>query len=175
MKFDRLSPSKIMPLAGILTPIAAVAVARMVLGGGPAEAPAAGIDDTVDPVVSGVGMVTKPLTETQNSALTYLRTHSEPRPLRSPMAKPSAPLIVEDTPEHLEPRPDDPSEHLVLTSIVGKGKRALASLSGKVYRVGDEVGPSWHITDINTAKREIIITSDDGETRVMKIMPQDGR
>ncbi len=175
MKFDRLSPSKIMPLAGIMTPIAAVSVARMLLGAGPAEAPAAGIDGPVVSVVSSAGMVTKPFTEAQNTALIHLRTHSDPRPLRSPMATPSAPLIVEDIPEHLEPRPDDPSEHLVLTSIVGKGKRALASLSGKVYRVGDEVGPSWHITDINTAKRQIIITSDDGETRVMKIMPHDGR
>ncbi|VAX42625.1 hypothetical protein MNBD_PLANCTO03-567 [hydrothermal vent metagenome] len=178
MKFGRLSPSQVLPLAGMITPLAAVLVVRIMFGGGPAEAPAAMLESaSALPADLATETQATPLTDEQQAAIDFLRIEVTPRPLRSPLARPAAPMVVDEpiVPEQFEPKPDDPSEHLVLTSIVGKGDRALASLSGKVYRIGDEVGPSWHLSEINTAERQITITSESGETRVMKIKTDEHR
>ena len=179
MKSDRFAPSRTLPLAGIIAPLVAVLVVRVMFGAGPAEVPAAMIESVpVLPADSASESHAVQLTDAQKAAIDFLReSGGGSEPLRSPMAKPAAPLVVDEpiVHEQLEPQPDDPSEHLVLTSIVGKGARALASLSGKVYRIGDEVGPSWHLSEINTAERQITITSESGETRVMKIKTDEHR
>lgn len=170
MNLDRPQPERLLPLAGILTPIAAIALARVLLSAGPAEAPAAvpGMIDlsrTDAAIASGSASIT----DRQAAALEYLKTVERGPSLRSPMATPAPPPVQTDPGGLVTPlpQPEDPRESLTLTSVVGKGDRAIASISGRIYRVGDDLADGWQIATIDVAHRQVVLTNQDGRECVL--------
>ncbi len=177
MNVKHLSTGQLLQLAGIVTPIAAVAAVRVVLGLGPDESPAATIESTaVIPIESDPETQTTQATEAQKAAMAFILEHDGDDLVRSPMVKSVAPtdVVASSGPELLEPAQHDPIAHLVLTSIVGQGARSFASLNGRVYRIGDEVVQGWRITTIDPGSREVLLTNKTGDTRVLELISSKG-
>jgi len=168
-------PGRLLSLAAILAPLGAVIVARALVGGGPAQAPAAELEL---PTLPTVGLVSAPatpsLTPEQVAAAEYLSS-AQLSGHGSPMAKPVAPKIepvveVRVTP----PTPKvDPTDDLGLSSVMGKGQRAVALISGRIYRIGDEVREGWTLTAVDVQSRTATLTHGDGRTCVLGLVIDD--
>lgn len=127
--------------------------------------------------------VVKPLSPKQSAALEWVR--QAPRVAdRSPMEVPrtAAPERTDPDQPHgqatpvtgpvdarpVEP-PDDRPRHLKLTGMIGSDADALAAVSGKLRRVGDEPAPGWVIRQIDSRNRLVVLQHTDG--RVFTISP----
>lgn len=163
MSINELDRSRLLPLAGLIAPLGAVLLARILLSAGPSAAPAAGLD-AYDQLPSVVPVVASPLSDTQRAAMNYLASLPSGSNARSPMTKPSVQEHVERPPEE-EPveRIEDPTNRLVLNSIMGKGSRALASISNKVYHVGERPLPDWEIAEIDASGRVVVLRHSSGQ------------
>lgn len=161
MSIRDMDRSKLLPLAGIIVPVTAVMIARMMLSAGPRVAPAAGLDayDQLPPVVS---VAASPISQTQQAAIDYLASLPSGDEPRSPMVKPRVPERVERPREQPVEQIEDPAKRLVLNSIVGKGNRALASISNNIYCVGESPLPEWEITRIDTSGRIVVLRHTNG-------------
>ncbi len=161
MSIRDMDRSKLLPLAGIVVPVTAVLIARMMLSAGPRVAPAAGLDayDQLPPVVS---VAATPISQTQQAAINYLASLPSDGKPRSPMTRPRVREIVERPLEQPVEQVEDPTKRLVLNSIVGKGNRALASISNKIYCVGESPLPEWTITQIDTSGRVVVLRHTNG-------------
>ncbi|MDQ7013735.1 MAG: hypothetical protein Q9O74_07545 [Planctomycetota bacterium] len=161
MSIKDMDSARLIPLAGIMAPVTAVLIARVMLSAGPSAAPAAGLDayDQLPPVAP---VVTSPITEAQQTAIDYLASLPSGGDLRSPMAQPKVREALELPPEQLVEQIEDPTTRLVLNSIVGKGNRALASISNNIYCVGESPLPEWTITQIDTSGRVVVLRHSNG-------------
>lgn len=154
-----------LPLAGILAPMGAVIVARVFFAAGPAEAPAAQASAAPLPTVGLTAAVAPPvLTDSQRAAIRYMDSLRDLGASRSPMARPEPPAT---TPPKLgtvapAPPPDNPADDLTLNSLLGQGDRAVASISGRLYRVGGEVASGWRLTAVDVRARRVTLTHTDG-------------
>ena len=160
-----------LPLAGILAPMAAVLAARVLSSTGPAEAPAAEPEPASTPAaVLQPTVAAPPLTDGQAAAVEYAAGLAGRAITRSPMVRPAPEQTTEPKTETLRaaPPPKDPVDDLTLLSVVGKGDRAIASISGRIYRLGDEVVDGWRIQAIDVRERRVTLAHADGRECILK-------
>lgn len=171
MNISTPGSGRFMPLVGILAPMAAVLAARVLSATGPAEAPAAELEPTDTPAAMLQGMVaTPPLTDEQTAVVEYVAALAQQVITRSPMMRPAPEPKVEPTTGTVRaaPPPEDPSDDLTLLSVLGKGDRAIASISGRIYRLGDEVVEGWRIQAIDVRERRVTLAHADGRECILK-------
>lgn len=178
ISLDSKSQAKLVWIGALLAPAIAVQGVRFLadaeLSGAAAATPAQPAAQLI------VAPVATPLSPQQRAALDWLKQLPTVAD-RSPMEKPRMPL-PEPTPDHAgEPeapaRPrieppapgDDRPHHLKLSGMIGSDSDALAAISGKLRRVGDEPAPGWIIQQIDSRNRVVVLKHADG--RVFTISP----
>lgn len=171
MSIHEAEPGRLIPLAGILTPIGAVVLVRLIFAAGPAEAPAAPATFPIIPAAEAAPATpTDPPTPAQITAIDYLRGLTDGGAIHSPMARPSAP--AEEPVTHAPPPPPppnyDPSQDLSLSSVVGSAERGIASINGRIYRIGQEVVEGWVLTAVDARSRTAALTGPGGRTCVLE-------
>jgi len=152
-------------IMGLVGPLAGLLAVRLLLGSGPAQAPAAAVDatDAAQQVASVVRVPTPKLSEQQHAALAWIESHPIDDELVSPMyreeamAEPEIEPMIDEEPE-IEPL----ANRCRLSSTAGKGNRRVASINGRLYRIGEEVADGWFIVDINVEKRTVLCRHTSG-------------
>lgn len=171
MNISKPGSGRFMPLVGILAPMAAVLAARVLSATGPAEAPAAVPEPASIPAAMlQATPAAPPLTDAQTAAVEYVAALERQAITRSPMMRSAPEPKVEPTTETVRaaPPPEDPSDDLALLSVLGQGDRAIASISGRVYRLGDEVVEGWRIQAIDVRERRVTLAHADGRECILE-------
>lgn len=151
----------LLELAG---PVLALSALKLVLSATPSIAPAAMTQPEVTPPPAP--MPTAAPTEAQMNASAFLDTWSAPESVRNPMHVPPAP---EPTPAPEQPAQPaaatptaEPQPKFAVGAIAGTPGRAIASINGRVQRVGDVIAPGWTIREIDVAKRRVRVEGPGG-------------
>lgn len=148
--------------ASIAAPIVMLIAARAVLSGSPSPASGA-----VPPVGSaGVHPATARLSPAQEGVIAWLRgfdaVSNYPSPFTARLeARSSAPIA---TP------PAAPGARFRLTGVIGAATDdgALASINGRVCRVGMEIAPGVRVVRIAARQREVELRLADGTALVLR-------
>ncbi|MBL8744830.1 MAG: hypothetical protein JNK58_00585 [Phycisphaerae bacterium] len=154
-------------VVALLAPILAFAVILFVSQAGPASAPA-----SPAPTVA-IAEPTSTLTKEQARAASWLASWTRPDRIESPMLYPTrrpqeaAPEAPAEAPA-AEPAASIPE--FVVKTVMGSGDRAMASINGKVYRVGDEPIPGWKIVSMDSKAKRVELSGPGGRT--ISIAPQ---
>ncbi len=91
-------------------------------------------------------------------------------PTAAPPPRPEPKIDNEPTPE---PAPAvDPLAGLKLSGILGNDDGGLAAISGKIYRVGDQVRPGLKLKGIDAKTNTVIFTLDNGSEIKLHRKPQ---
>lgn len=161
--------SRVMPVAGILAPVCAVIAARVLFSAGPSVAPAAEPAVPTQLNLTPTPPASVALTTEQTAALRYVTQTPPAREVDSPMARPQEPEVEPVRPVQVEPdRPAyDPTQDLELSSVVGAGERAFASINGRIFRLGEQVLEEWTLTSVDVRNRTATLTHADGQVRVL--------
>lgn len=177
------------PAVAMIAPVLAAAALRFLSDAGPATAPAAIValsESTLDPAANSAdaAAATGPGREPMNVSVSaairarqWLSNWTVPPDLTSPMLHPSpAPEEAPAPAPEIAPAPTPPpaaDPTFTVTSILGAGQRAMASINGRVCRIGDEPAPGWRITAIDPVAKKVEIAAPDGRT--IGVRPRDGR
>lgn len=160
-KHDRLLA--LLELAG---PVLALSALKLVLSATPSIAPAAMTQPEVTPPQAPTP-TTAP-SEAQLKASAFLESWSAPKSVRNPMHLPPAPIAQiapEATPVPTAPdAAPEPQPKFAVGAIAGTPGNAIASINGRVHRVGDIIAPGWTIRDIDVAKRLVRVDGPGGQT-----------
>lgn len=99
----------------------------------------------------------------QARALEWITARPVGSGLASPLASaPSVRPLVEESPVGAE------GVSFTLRSVVGSGLGGLATINGKIHRVGDEVAPGWRLVEIDARHRHVKLSGPDGEQRTVE-------
>jgi hypothetical protein len=91
---------------------------------------------------------------------------NHPADLPPPVAQAPQPEAPKATPA---PAPKvNPILGLKLTAVLGNENEQLASINGKIYKIGDTVRKGLKLTSIDQRNARIILTEDDGTIYVIK-------
>lgn len=159
--------------ATIAAPVLLILGLRTVFTSGPSDASAAswtgGSTAPVPEVVTTPSQPVVALTHEQQHAMDWRATLNFDTPLESPMdARVEVVLLPTQVPDPVPVATQAPAvnpiEGLVLTATMGNQNSAIAAISGKVYRLGEEVRPGWKLTSVDVRSGRILLTSDSGET-----------
>jgi hypothetical protein len=156
-------------LAALVAPAAAVQLVRVFQGEGPQAAPAAtaapGIELPSEPVKA-------PLTNSQRLALARLRGYIPAEQLSSPMdytepqpvpVEAPAPAITPESPRETI----DPLAGLTVSAILGHEATACAIIGHKLRRAGDEIAAGWRVQHIDSRLRTVEVVNSAGQTVIM--------
>ncbi len=150
----------------LVTPLALLAALRFLGGTGPASAPAASLAPPI-----AVPASTSAPTPKQSIAAAWLAAWTPPDQIESPMLHPRhEEQAAAPTPTSHAPAPQPTTPQFTVKTIMGSGDRVMASINGKVYRVGGEPAPGWKITAIDAATKRVEITGPARQT--LSITPQ---
>ncbi|MCC7389343.1 MAG: hypothetical protein IT431_11295 [Phycisphaerales bacterium] len=171
MTLQRPDAARLLPVAGILAPVCAVLAARVFFTVGPAEAPGAvPAGQALPSLTTAAAPGRTRLTDAQAAALAYLGSLTRGEEIDSPMARPSAPTAGPITADpDLPAVPSyDPTQDLALSSVMGTGPRGIASISGRIYRLGEEIIAGWTLTAVDVRNRTATLTNTDGRVCVLR-------
>lgn len=173
ISLDSKSQAKLIWIGALLAPAIAVQGVRFLadaeLSGAAAATPASGAAPLI------IAPVATPLTPQQRTALDWLKTLPTMAD-RSPMERPRIPVAEAAPPRNADPDTatpkrvdppipgDDRPLHLKLTGMIGSDSDALAAISGKLRRVGDEPAPGWVISQIDSRNRVVVLKHADSRT-----------
>lgn len=168
---DAKGKKKLIWVAAVFAPTISVQLVQWFSGSGPSQAPAASLPRTLESLPAGEApnelKPPKPLTRAQKQALAFAHSQSIDPSLKSPMDS-SERVTPEVAPSPVTPvtkdLPPDPAPTLLITAIVGTRDEALASISHRLHRQGDEVAPGWRIIMIDPRSRIVRIAHTDGRT-----------
>lgn len=151
--------------AALLSPLLVFAALRFLADAGPSTAPAAPATIATS---SEAGMEEPPPTPEVTRATAFLEAWNAGEPIPSPMRHPER----ADDPKTTEADPPSlPAEiaipEFAVKSVMGSGERVMASINGKVYRMGDQPAPGWRITSMDAKSKRIEITGPDGRTIIV--------
>ena len=180
LNLDQRTKTKAAWVATLLAPLLAVQSVRyLVIGDAhPFAAGAAMQTTTMTPVA--MPDAPKPPTSAQAKAAQWLNGRTVALNLHSPMDRPDpvatpAPTPIAEPVAPIAPAPaprlDDTPRHLVLTGILGgagESARSLASINHRIYRVGEEVVTGWRVTSIDSKRRSVTLSHQDGRTLEME-------
>ncbi len=154
--------ARTLPLVALIAPPALFLVLRLLGSAGPATAPAGVAPQQQEAPLSAAAPQT---TNQQRRAMDWLASRPATSDAESPMlhakhqAEAPPPAPVAETPA---PQADDPP--FAVKSVMGAGDRVMASINGKVYRVGDEPAPGWKITAMDAKTKRVDLTGPGGKT-----------
>lgn len=163
MKLPDVDSKQMVQVMGLVGPVVGLIAVRLLLGSGPADAPAAVNAEGASQVETVVEIPTPKLSTQQQAALAWIESHPIEDELTSPMyresvmAEPEIEPMVDAVPE-IEPL----ANQCRLSSTAGKGNRRVASINGRLYRIGEEVADGWFIVDINVEKRTVMCRHSSG-------------
>lgn len=163
------SPAKIMRKAGLvaaLAPILVALAARWATGGAPAavHADVAPLDAAPTPV-----RLSERQLRAQAFALQSLDRALGPSPLRPLGTAEASPSHSDENDTPTPALKPAPTPKFIVSSVVLGSRQALATINGKLRRIGDEIEPGWTLEAIDKARDEIVIASDDGRRVVIPI------
>ncbi|MCX5689356.1 MAG: hypothetical protein NTV94_06140 [Planctomycetota bacterium] len=160
--------------ATIAAPVLLILGLRSLFTAGPSDASAASRADGQPAPIQGevaapVRQATPSFTHDQQHAIDWRATLNFNTPLESPMdVRVEVVLLPTQAPEPVlapaQAPQINPIEGLVLTGTMGNQNAAIAAISGKVYRIGEEVRPGWKLTSVDVRLGRILLTSESGET-----------
>jgi len=168
--------TEVIPAMALVGPLAVLFVIRVLLGNGPMPSPAATepSDPTYDLQNAAANTSTISLTKKQQDALAWLSSHPLPTEFASPMYHPPAsddsPNLSQEYGTEKKIAPLAESAHL--SSVAGMGKRAVASINGRLYRIGDELPNGWTITKIDVVNRQVTCQHSTGIVQVLEPAPK---
>ena len=168
ISYDR---TEVIPAMALVGPLAVLIVIRVFLGNGPMPSPAAteSSDPTYDLQNSAANTSTISLTKKQQDALAWLSGHPLPTEFESPMYHPLADESPNPSQDYDAEKKITPlTESVHLSSVAGTGKRAVASINGKLYRIGDEFLKGWTITKIDVVNRQVTCQHTTGIVQVLE-------
>jgi hypothetical protein len=125
-------------VAAVGAPLVVFLSVRIALAPGPASAGAMPVAAAPGAAETG-GEGAPKLSAAQDRALKWIRGLPA-GPLASPMLHPRVNVPTEAS-KGEDDSPPDPLAGLKLNGVLGSGERGLATISGKIYRIGDEVRP----------------------------------
>ncbi len=162
MLLNRATRRKLLPLGVLLAPALAVQLFRLASGAQPATGHAA-LSPIENPEAIAIPPV-PPMKADQTRALAWLRSRSRDRIERSPMDHPPAEALPPAPPPPLtEPDPEQPrplstmKTRPELRSIMAAPRETIATINGRIMRVGDEVEPGWRIVAIDVSTMTVMI------------------
>lgn len=162
--------SHLVNAAALVAPVLAFVLVQFGLLGDPALAPAA--TGTTD---QAPGAAPRDASRPQIAALAWMNVWSEPASWPSPMNHPEPEVAATpdaakpDAPPSATPQAhDEPAPLPVVSTIMGTSRGGLATLNGRVSRVGDRIG-AWTVTSIDAQRRTVTLSHADGRT--VDIMP----
>lgn len=159
--------------ASIAAPVLLILGMRSLFSAGPADANAAAAPDGQSAAAPAPGalVVAQPpaaLSHEQQHAMDWRASLNFDVPLVSPMdARIEVdfhPVPAPVTPEPVVAEVVNPLDGLTLTATMGNQNAALAAISGRVYRIGEQVRPGWRLSSVDVRMGRIILTADDGQT-----------
>jgi hypothetical protein len=151
--------------AALVAPVLAFVVVQFGLLGDPALAPAAPGTTDQSPKPAA-----RDATRAQTAALAWMNVWHEPASWPSPMNHPE--IEVATTPDTTDAAPqasaspqtpDEPAPLPIVSTIMGTSRGGLATLNGRVSRVGDRIG-AWTVASINAQQRTVTLSNADGRT-----------
>lgn len=164
MSIPHRQKSRLIALAALLGPIGAIWCVKTFVGAGPAHAPAA--LTPVDQPAAQAPVEPVRIAE-QKSADEYLSRWVMPPAVRSPMNHPPAP----DEPPPAAPveqrapvAATEPPPVVAVSSIFRTAGGAMASINGKIRRVGDPIANGWKVKDVNVQTRTVTLEGPAGAT-----------
>jgi hypothetical protein len=142
--------------------------APVLINTGPAPAPA------LTPVAAQPATALTPEQEKAAEWVAKLPTKYELKsPLNHPVDLP--PPVAPTTPQAEAPKAEPPPVPRInpilglrLTAVLGNEDEQLASINGKIYKIGDVVRKGLKLSAIDQRNARIILTEDDGTTYVIK-------
>ena len=147
-------------LAAAAAPLALALVARLGLGGPPATAGAATQSESPD-IVAPASMPV--LSEQQERVRLYAQAALAQPFAASPMHRMKSTAPIEPSaPEVRKVESVPATPHFEVTAVVVSSRQSLATINGKLRRIGDEVAPGWRLAQIDKVKGVLMITGDDG-------------
>jgi hypothetical protein len=161
----------IVELIAIGTPVVLVYLGRMLLA---SPEPSSTTIPVAAPTLMPVPTVqAKPLTPEQLKAAEWVKQLMK-TPLASPLNHPvevviKKPVVVE--PDQVLPPPpprESPIQGLKLTAVMGNDDGQLASINGKIFRIGDDVRTGLRLTGIDARNSLITLETRSGEQFVIK-------
>lgn len=170
MSLDARSHSLLLVVGAVLAPTVAVQAVRFLADS--ELAPAAASAAPVDPNALPPAAPAKVLTPKQQAAIKWLKDTATKVATRSPLEQPAKPKPANENPETVvnkEPElppepPDDRPKHLKVSGMVGTDTGALAAISGRLCRVGDEPAEGWIIERIDAHNRTVVLKHADGRS-----------
>lgn len=103
------------------------------------------------------------LSADQARALEWISSRPVASGLVSPLASaPAVRPLVEESAGAAE------GVSFTLRGVVGSGLGGLATINGKIHRVGDEVAPGWRLVEIDARHRQVKLSGPDGEQRTVE-------
>jgi hypothetical protein len=119
--------------------------------------------DELSPVVNSAPT----LTEEQQAAKQFALKALQQSFGSSPMSKPTViPAPIEETPD-VEPVRKPVVQQAALptfdvTSILVSPRHQLATINGKLHRIGDEIVPGWRLESIDAVRSVVVIAPETG-------------
>lgn len=154
--------------AAIAVPILLVYFGRVMIA---SPAPQTGAVQVNTPViVPTAGETVVALSPEQQKAAEWLRLLPPKYDLATPLnhieaqAAPPKPKPVDEAPVVRA----NPIEGLKLSAVMGNENDQLASINGKIYRIGDAVRPGLKLTGIDHRRSRIVLTDSEGATYEIK-------
>jgi hypothetical protein len=153
--------SSMVGVGSVAAPVAIYLFLKVTIGLGPSPSPAQPADPTASLPPPPPPAV--PLTAEQTRALEWLASLRIDATLPSPLEH--AEVVHQDVPEAPVVPEVDPLEGLRLSALMGSGASQIASISGKIYRIGDTVVPGFTVRTIDTAGQRVELVAPDGTSR----------
>ncbi len=107
----------------------------------------------------------QPRSHAQARALAWLDAHPLERSLASPFRTGHRTVTQDDPPP--SDTPEDrarEAEQFLVSSVIGNGSSAFASINQSICRAGDELDDGWFVLAINAARRVVVVRHQDGTT-----------
>lgn len=104
-------------------------------------------------------------TETQTSALEWIREHADVPAEANPFAviQPEQHVVTnEEPPQVALPNQADSVPTLKITGFIGKGPSSMVTINRRVRRLGDVVAPGWKLKGIDSTTKSIQIENESG-------------
>lgn len=168
MTLSRRARSRLLLLASMSAPVLGAQALHLVGAGGPAVSSAVVTPGGGSPTPNVALVRESPVTPEQTRAIQWLRLRAVDVKVRCPMGQlaiqPLPPVILDTDPVPV-PTPHagpDPLKALAVTAIMTGDEGSLATINGKVYRLGASPLEGWTVTLIDPDQRLVKVTGANG-------------
>lgn len=97
------------------------------------------------------------LTDAQRRAISWQESAPTNPQQQNPFAREEA---VVEAPKG--PDPETEASRFVVSSVLGRGRGAMASINQRIFKIGDELDESWRVVSIDSVRRTVTVEHTDG-------------